>query len=124
MVSPTGCVLDTLINFAVFPLLICCQSKPTGFLGKKLGGQKEKQFPPLWDNRNGKKRDERGELGGCVPGGLHRGRACDRGSDGPLGSMSVIQTFWLRKRAHLCLVLNEVQLGCSDVSEDSYNVLI
>ena len=54
-----------------------------------------------------------------MPGGLHRGRACDRGSDGPLGSMSVIQTFWFRKRAHLCLVLNEVQLGCSDVSEDS-----
>ena len=45
VVSPTGCVLDTLINFAAFPLLICCQSKSTGSLGKKLGGQKEKQFP-------------------------------------------------------------------------------
>lgn len=54
-----------------------------------------------------------------MPGGLHRGWACDRGSDCPLGSVSVIQTFWLGRRARLCLVLNDVQLGCSDVSEDS-----
>lgn len=54
-----------------------------------------------------------------MPGGLHRGWACDRGSDCPLGSLSVIQTFWLGRRASLCLVLNDVQLGCSDVSEDS-----
>lgn len=61
----------------------------------------------------------KGENRRCVPGGLHRGWACDRGSDGPLGSRSVIQTFWLGRRARLCLVLNDVQLGCSDVPEDS-----
>ena len=67
------------------------------------------------------KREVRGEKNyeNLCLGALHRGRACDRGSGGPLGSGAVIQTFWLGRKACLWLVLNDVWLRCADVSEDS-----